>query len=138
MAVNLKQNADASMGLQGSDGDDGGFITVSYVLTSTAPTAGVTLVTPSRRMILKSANLRTDAAVTGGNITLFKSASGTSISGGTAMCSATAVNTTLNTNSAISLTSGTTDIPANSSVGFTMSGAISAGTSTLTLTFAPA
>lgn len=138
MAINIKQNADMSGGLQGTDGDDGAFITVSYVLTTTAPTAGVTLVTPNRRMIVKAATLRTDAAVTGGNITLFKASSGTAIGSGTALCSATSANTTLNTNSSISLTSGTTDVAAGQSIGFTMSAAITAGTTTLTLMLAPA
>lgn len=138
MAINLKQNPDMSGGLQGTDADDGAFVAVTYVLTSATPTSGITLITPNRRMILKAAILRTDAAVTGGNIQLFKSASGTAIASGTAMCSAVSANTTLNTNSAISLTSGTTDVSANQSVGFTMTAAISAGTSTLTLMFAPA
>ena len=36
MAVNLKQNADGSMGMQGTDLDDGGFLTVNieYVAAS--------------------------------------------------------------------------------------------------------
>ena len=82
MAINLKQNQDASAGLQGTDADDGAFLMRDFQYIATTAAANTVFVAP-RRMILKSINVRPDVAGTdAGAVTaaVYRAPSGTAIS----------------------------------------------------------
>lgn len=145
MSINLKQNADGSGGLQGTDGDEGGFVVLTLPYNATANASILTLgdAIMSRRMIVKSIqglpNATTTNAVT---ITVYKAASGTAIASGTALHSGTYnCQGTANTNQTLTLstTSGVVDVAAGSRIGAVISGAPgAAGAGSITVTLAPA
>ncbi|MDE2098901.1 MAG: hypothetical protein KGL39_16730 [Patescibacteria group bacterium] len=145
MAVNLKQNADASAGLQGTDGDDGGFIVLTSPYNATANASILTLgdSVMNRRMVVKAIsglpNVATTNAVT---ITVYKAASGTAIASGTALHSGTFnCQGTANTNQTLTLstTSGVVDVAAGTRIGAVISGVPgAAGAGSITVTLAPA
>ena len=80
MTVNLKQNADGSMGMQGTDLDDGGFLTVNieYLATSVDK---VCFVAPRKMIVKKIVGRPTVAGTDAGAVTavIKKAASGTAI-----------------------------------------------------------
>ena len=145
MSINLKQNADGSAGLQGTDLDDGGFVVLTFPYNATANASILTLggSIMSRRMIVKSIqglpNATTTNAVT---ITVYKAPSGTAIASGTALHSGTYnCQGTANTNQTLTLstTSGVVDVAAGSRIGAVISGAPgAAGAGCITVTLAPA
>lgn len=141
----LKQNADASMGIQGSDGDDGAFVVLTFPYNATANASILTLggAVMQRRMIVKSIQGAPDVATSNAvTVTLYKAASGTAIASGTALHSGTfncqgtaATNQTLT----LSATSGVVDVAAGSRIGAVISGVPgAAGAGMLTVTLAPA
>lgn len=147
MSVNLKQNADASAGLQGTGMGEGEFVVVTMAYNANAQTSGAFLnvlgPAMSRRMIVKSIigvpNTVASNAVTA---TVYKAASGTAIGSGTALHSGTfdlqgtaATNQTLT----LSTTKSDLDVAAGSRIGMVISGAPgAAGVGTITVTLAPA
>lgn len=145
MSVQLKQNADGSAGLQGTDLDDGGFIVLTFPYNATANASILTLggAVMNRRMIVKAItglpDVTTSNAVT---VTVYKAASGTAIASGTALHSGTfncqgtaATNQTLT----LSTTSGVVDVSAGSRIGAVISGVPgAAGAGMITVTLAPA
>lgn len=145
MAVSLKQNADASMGLQGTDGTDGEFVVVSmpYNATAQASILTVTGAVLSRRMIVKSIQGVPDAASTNAvTATIYKAPSATALASGTALHSGTYnLQGTANTNQTLTLstTSGVVDVAAGSRIGLVISGVPgAAGAGCVTVTLAPA
>lgn len=145
MSVNLKQNADGSAGLQGTDLDDGGFVILTFPYNATANASILTLGDSimARRMVVKSIqglpNVTTSNAVT---VTVYKAASGTAIASGTALHSGTYnCQGTANTNQTLSLstTSGVVDVAAGTRIGAVISGVPgAAGAGCITVTLAPA
>lgn len=146
MGIQYKQNADASMGLQGTDLTDGEFIVVTLPWNAVTNTAAVvTLTGPvlSRRMIVKDIRHVTDvAAANAVTATVYKAPSGTAIGSGTALHSGTAnLQATAATPVSLTLstTSGALDVAAGQRIGVVLSGAVGAtGVGAITVTLAPA
>lgn len=146
MAINLKQNADLSAGLQGTDAGDGEFILVTFpwnAVTNTAAVLAVSGPVLTRRMIVKSIQHVTDvAAANAVTATVYKAPSGTAIGSGTALHSGTAnLQATAATPVTLTLssTSGVVDVAAGSRLGIVISGAVGAtGVGAVTVTLAPA
>lgn len=142
MAINIKQNADASGGLQGTDGDDGAFVVLSFPYNATANASILTLpgVIAQRRFIVKSiqgvAETQSSNAVTA---TVYKTASGTALGSGSALHSGTYnLQGTAATNQTLTLSSAV-DVAAGSRIGVVISGAMgAAGNGCITVTLAPA
>ena len=145
MGINLKQNADLSMGLQGTDLDEGGFIVLSFPYNATAQATilaiGGTVI--KRRMVVVDIK-GVPEVITSNPVTasIFKSASGIALGTGPVLhtgtfnCQGTAAtNQTL----ALSATSGVLDVAAGSRIGVVISGAPGvAGAGCITVTLAPA
>ena len=147
MAINLKQNADMSAGLQGSDGDDGAFVVVTLNWSAITNTTGAFLTVSGpvmkRRMIVKDITHVVDTTATNAvTATLRKAPSGTALGSGTALHSGTA-NLQATAATPVALTLSTTasdlDVAAGSRIGFVISGAPgAAGVGAFTVTLAPA
>lgn len=145
MSVQLKQNADMSCGLQGTDLDDGAFIVLSFPYNATAQASILTLpgTLVQRRMIVKAIQGVPETASTNAvTATVYKAASGTAIGSGTALHTGTFnLQGTAATNQALTLstTSGVVDVSAGSRIGVVISGAMgAAGNGCITVTLAPA
>lgn len=145
MSVQLKQNQDLSLGLQGTDLTDGEFIVLTFPYNATAQASILTLgpSVVSRRMIVKSIVGVPDATTTNAvTITVYKAPSGTAIASGTALHTGTFnCQGTANTNQTLSLstTSGVLDVAAGNRIGAVISGAPgAAGAGSITVTLAPA
>ena len=147
MSVNLKQNADMSAGLQGTDGDDGAFVVVTLPWSAITNTTGAFLTVSGpvmkRRMIVKDITHVVDTTATNAvTATLRKAASGTALGSGTALHSGTA-NLQATAATPVALTLSTTpsdlDVAAGSRIGFVISAAPgAAGVGAFTVTLAPA
>lgn len=146
MAVNLKQNADMSAGLQGSDGDDGGFIVVSLPWSAVQNVVGILTVSGpvlNRRMVVKAITGVNDVvAANAVTATLYKAPSATALGSGTALHTGTFnLQGTAATNQSLTLstTAGALDVAAGSRLGMVISGAPGAtGCGCITVTLAPA
>ena len=142
----LKQNADASMGIQGSDGDDGSFIKASILWNANVNTSGAFLTVSThvfaRRMIVKSITYVNDTAATNAvTATVFRAPSATALGSGTALHSGTAnLQATAGANNTLTLAiNSTLDIAAGTRIGLVISGAPgAAGVGCITVTLAPA
>lgn len=142
---NLKQNGDGSMGIQGADLDDGGFVVLTFPYNATANASILTLggAVMNRRMVVKSISGVPDATTTNAvTISVYKAASGTAIASGTALhsgtynCQGTAAT---NQSLTLSTTDGVVDVAAGSRIGAVISGAPgAAGAGMITVTLAPA
>ena len=140
MAVALKQNADASMGLQGTNGDDGQFVAITFQYTTASPLTQY-LGSFSRRMIVKNIYCKPQTASSNAvTATLYNVPDATAIGSGTALHTGTfSLQATANTNVKLSLTSAACDIAQDSSIGVVISGALgAAGNGTITVWLAPA
>jgi hypothetical protein len=144
---NLKQNADASMGIQGTDADDGAFVVVVMPWSAIVNTTGAFLTVSGpvmqRRMIVKSIQYINDTTATNAvTATVYKTASGTALGSGTALHSSTAnLQATAATNATLTLstTTGVLDVAAGSRIGFVISSSPgAAGVGSITVTLAPA
>lgn len=145
MSVQLKQNADMSAGLQGTDLDDGGFIVLTFPYNATAQASILTLgpAVLNRRMVVKAVTGVPDATTTNAvTVTVYKAPSGTAIASGTALhsgtfnCQGTAAT---NQSLTLSTTSGVVDVAAGNRIGAVISGAPgAAGAGAITVTLAPA
>lgn len=142
MSVQLKQNADLSLGLQGTDLDDGGFlnINIEYNASSVDKVSFVA----TRRYIVKGITGRPTVAGTDGSAVtavIAKAASGTAITSGTALHSGTFnLKGTANTIQALTLstTSSDLEIPAGTAIGIDFTGTLTSATGVVTVTLAPA
>ncbi|MDE1997648.1 MAG: hypothetical protein KGI52_01845 [Burkholderiales bacterium] len=139
MGVNIKQNSDASMGLQGTDLDDGAFVIVSIPYSTTSQLTQSAAVM-ARRMLVKSVSVVPDVASTNAvTVTAYKAPSATALGSGTALTGAMALNGTAATTVAGAIVAGTPDVGAGSRVGIVISGALGAsGSGVVTMTLAPA
>ena len=147
MAVNLKQNADMSAGLQGTDGDDGAFVVINLPWSAITNTTGAFLTVSGpimqRRMIVKSIQYVNDTTATNAvTATLRKAPSATALGSGTALHSGTAnLQATAATNQTLTLstTASYLDVAAGSRIGFVISATPgAAGVGSFTVTLAPA
>ncbi len=140
MGISLKQNADMSAGLQGSDADDGPFIVSNERYTATS--ASTPIFIAPRRMIIKGITVRVEATGTDAGAvtaTIVRAVSGTAISAGTALHSGTAnLKGTAATNQPLALTAGTLDIPAGTAIGVIFSGVMTAASGVIMVAMAPA
>jgi hypothetical protein len=144
MAVNIKQNADASMGLEGTDGGDGGFVVLTFPYNATAQASILTLgpAVMVRRMVVKAITGVPDVTTTNAvTVSIYKAPSATAIASGTLLhtgtfnCQGTAAtNQTLTLGAATAL-----DVAAGNRIGAVISGAPgAAGAGSITVTLAPA
>lgn len=140
--VALKQNADGSMGLQGTDRDDGGFISVNieYNASSVDKVAFVA----TRAYVVKAIRGRpTVAGNDAGAVTavIKKAASATAITAGTALHSST-YNLKGAADTIQSLTLSTTasdlEIPAGTAIGIDFTGVLTLATGVVSVVLAPA
>ena len=145
MSVQLKQNADMSLGLQGTDLDEGGFVVLSFPYNATANASILTLpgIVCKRRMVVTDIKGVPETASTNAvTATVYKAASGTALGSGTALHSGTYnLQGTAATNQSLTLstTSGALDVSAGSRIGVVISGALgAAGNGCITVTLAPA
>lgn len=141
MGVNLKQNPDGSMGLQGTDLGDGGFLPVTAEWT--ASSVDKVFFVADRAYRVKGAIARVTVAGTdAGAVTVAvrKVASGTAITSGTAIHSGTAnLKDTANTNQTLTLSTTSTDldIPAGTCLAVDFTGVLTAATGAVTVSLAP-
>lgn len=144
---NLHQNADGSLGLQGSDADSGAFITFDLPYNANANTSGAFLAVLGpilkRRMIVHRIEGVVETAATNAvTATVYAAASGTAIGSGTALHSGTfnlQGTAATNQNLTLATTTGTLDLAAGTRLGAVISGAPgAAGVGTISVTMAPA
>jgi hypothetical protein len=145
MSINLKQNADMSGGLQGTDGDEGGFIVMSFPYNATAQASILSIggVVCKRRMVVTDIKVVPEVATTNAvTATVYKAPSATALASGTALHSGTGnLQGTAATNQTLTLstTSGVLDVAAGNRIGVVISGAPgAAGAGCVTVTLAPA
>ena len=147
MSVQFKQNADASLGLQGTDLDDGGFVVVTLPWSAITNTSGAFLTVSgpimNRRMIVKAISYANDTAATNAvTAALWKAPSATALASGVALHTGTAnLQLTAATNASLTLStvSGALDVAAGSRIGFVISATPgAAGVGAFTVTLAPA
>lgn len=145
MSVQIKQNADMSMGLQGTDLDEGGFVILQFPYNATAHASILALpgtVCKRRMVVVNISGVPETAASNAVTATVYKAPSGTALGSGTALHSGTfnlqgtaATNQTLT----LSTTSGVLDVAAGSRIGVVISGVMgAAGNGCITVTMAPA
>ena len=141
MGISLKQNSDGSMGLQGSQLDDGGFLTVSAEWT--ASSVDKSFFVADRPYVVKAVRARVTAAGTdAGAVTaaVKKAPSGTAVASGTALHSGTVnLKGTANTNQTITLSTTASDLAlaAGDCLGLDFTGVLTAATGAVTITMAP-
>lgn len=138
----IKQNADMSGGLQGTDANDGEFVAVSVPYTASSPLT-MSAAVFSRRMVVKAITLNPDVAATNAvTVSCFKAPSATVLGSGTVLHSGTGnLQGVAGTNLALTLSvvSGICDVPAGSRIGVVISGALgAAGSGVVTFMVAPA
>lgn len=140
--VAIKQNADGSMGLQGTDRDDGGFLSVD--IEYNASSVDKVSFVASRAYVVKAIRGRpTVAGTDAGAVTavLKKAASGTAITAGTALHSST-YNLKGTADTVQSLTLSTTgselEIPAGTAIGIDFTGVLTSATGVVSVVLAPA
>lgn len=135
--VNIKQNPDGSMGLQGTDLDDGAFLNKTLVYTATS--VDIPFFVASRSYRVKAINWRVEVAGTDGSAVtavVKKAASGTAITAGTALHSGTAnLKGTAATNQALTLSTTDADliIPAGTCIGVDFTGTLTSATGCVTV-----
>jgi hypothetical protein len=138
----LKQNADASIGIQGSDLDDGGFLSINIEYNASAVDKVAFVAT--RRYIVKAITGRpTVAGTDGGAVTavIKKAASATAITAGTALHSSTYnLKGTADTIQALTLSTTASDleIPAGTAIGIDFTGTLTSATGVVSVVLAPA
>lgn len=137
----LKQNPDGSLGIQGSQLDDGGFIQVSIEwLASSVDKVSFVADRPYR---VKGIRARVEVAGTDASAVtaaIVKAASATAVASGTALHSGTVnLKGTAATNQTITLSTTSTDldIAAGDAIGVNFTGVLTAATGVATVTLAP-
>lgn len=141
-AVNLKQNPDGSMGLEGNEKGTGEFIFINIPYTTASPLTIVGAVAPRALVVQSIYGVTVAAASNAVTATCYKASSGTAIGSGTALHSGTFnLQATAATPAALTMstTSGVTSVAAGQQIGVVISGALgAAGSGTITLCCAPA
>jgi hypothetical protein len=137
----IRQNADSSLGIEGSAGGDGGFIPVTLPYTATI--VDCTLFTADRPYVVKAIRGRVDVAGTGGACTavIRKVASGTAITSGTALhTSSFNLVGTVNTQQALTLSTTASDLllAAGDSICFDLTGTATSAVGSMSVTLNPA
>ena len=139
---NLKQNADGSMGIQGTDLDDGPFVNVHFTYNASSVDK-VDFIAP-RKLIVKSIVGRCTTAGTDGSAVtavIKKAASGTAITSGTALHSGTFnLKGTADTNQTLTLSTTASDleIPAGTAIGVDFTGTLTSAAGVIMVALAPA
>jgi hypothetical protein len=142
MSVNLKQNADGSMGLQGEDRGDGEFLSIN--IEYNASSIDKTCFVATRKYVVKAiSGSPTVAGSDGGAVTAaIKKASGTTaIASGTALHSGSYnLKGTANTvqNLTLSTTGSDLQIAAGDRIGIDFTGTLTAAVGTVSVVLAPA
>ena len=138
----LKQNADASIGIQGSDLDDGAFLSINIEYNASAVDKVAFVAT--RRYIVKAITGRPTVAGTDGSAVtavIKKAASATAITSGTALHSSTYnLKGTADTIQALTLSTTASDleIPAGTAIGIDFTGTLTSATGVVSVVLAPA
>lgn len=141
MSVNLKQNTDGSMGLQGEDRDDGGFLSIN--IEYNASSIDKTCFVATRKYAVKAiSGSPTVAGTDAGAVTAaIKKASGTTaIASGTAVHSSTMnLKGTINTvqNLTLSTTGSDLLIAAGDRIGVDFTGTMTAAVGVISVVLAP-
>jgi len=142
MPCDIKQNADASTGMQGTGGGDGEFVALHRGYNATSVNG--TIFTASRNYVVKSVVLRPDvigsdaSAVT---VAVKIAASGTAIASGVAVHSGTGdLKGTANTNQTLTLSTNGPDLLllAGQSIGLAFTGVLTAAVGNVSITLCPA
>jgi hypothetical protein len=139
--ANLKQNDDGSMGIEGTDAGQGGFVNVSLMYN--ASSVDFTGFVATRSYTVKGITHRVEAAGTdAGAVTVAvkKAASGTAIASGTALHSGTGnLKGTAATNQTLTISTTVSDllIPAGTAIGLDFTGVLTNATGVVTVTLAP-
>lgn len=138
---NIRQNQDGTLGIQGSQLDDGGFIPVQFWWN--VPNADSSFFVADRPFRVKAIRARVDTAGTDASAVtgaIRKAPSGTAIASGTALHSGTinlkgtaATNQTLT----LSTTSADLEIAAGDCIGFDLTGVGTAAVGSVTVLLAP-
>ena len=141
MAVNILQNSDGSMGLQGTQLDPGGWLPVSIEWLAASVDQVVFVATRPYRVMAITARVEV-AGTDAGAVTaaIKKAASGTAIASGTALHSGTInLKGTAATNQTLTLSTTSTDldIAAGTAIGIDFTGTLTAATGAVTVTLAP-
>lgn len=141
MGVQLKQNPDGSLGLEGTALDDGRFLSRSVGINAASPATQV-IFTATRAMRLKAITYRPEVSGTGGACTFVinKAPSGTAISAGTILHTGTFnVAGTAATNQAgtLSATDSVLTLAAGDSVGVIITGTATSAVGAVSLGFCP-
>lgn len=139
----LKQNADASMGIQGTDADDGAFVVVTLPYNATANASKLILSGPrlQRRMIVKDiSGFPEEASSNAVTATVYKAPSATAIASGTALHSGTFnLQGSAFVVQTLTLAAAAVDVAAGNRLGAVISGAPGANAQgEITITLAPA
>lgn len=138
----IKQNQDGSLGVQGTDLDDGGFVPVE--IEYTASSVDKVSFVANRKYIVKNIIGRVEVAGTDASAVtavIKKAASGTAIASGTALHSSTFnLKGTAATNQvlALSTTASDLEIPAGTAVGIDFTGTLTSATGVVSVILAPA
>lgn len=141
MGVNLKQQGDGSLGLEGKDLDTGSFVIETAAINAASPATQIVL-TANRAMRLQGIRYRVEVSGTGGACTFVinKAPSGTAISAGTILhtgtfnVAGTAATTQTGT---LSTTTGAVNLAAGDSVGIIITGTATSAVGAVTLWFNP-
>jgi hypothetical protein len=137
----FKQLPDGSVGFEGRDGGDGGFVPVT--LNYTASTVDCTMFVADRAYVVKGIRGRVDVAGTGGACTaqIRKVPSGTAITSGTVLHSGTYnLVGTANAQQALTLSTTTSDLllAAGDSIAYDLTGTATSAVGVIAVNLAPA
>lgn len=137
----IRQNADGSLGIEGTAAGEGGFLPLT--LNYTATIVDCTMFTADRPYVVKAIRGRVDVAGTGGacTATIRKVASGTAITSGTALHTGTYnLVGTVNTQQALTLSTTASDLllAAGDSICFDMTGTATSAVGALSVHLSPA
>lgn len=141
-AVALKQNADGSMGLQGGDRDNGGFININVHYN--AASVDMWAFVATRAYVVQGiSGVPLVAGTDAGAVTaaVVKASGTTAVTAGTALHSGSFnLKGTANTNQALTLstTSGVVAIAAGDRIGVDFTGVLTSATGAVTICLAPA
>lgn len=138
---NIRQNADSSLGIEGSANGEGGFVPASFLYTAAVTDA--TFFVADRPYVVKAIRGRVDVAGTGGacTATIRKVPSGTALTSGTALHSGTynLVGTALAQQSlTLSTTDGALLMAAGDSLAFDVTGTATSAVGCVSVTLSPA
>ena len=139
MPINIRQDGDGSMGLQGIGGGQGEFINVKVEYT--AATVDKLAFVASRAYIVKSIIARPSAAGTdvgAASLVLRKAASGVALTAGVALHAAVVdLKGAADVNQSLAVTVADAIIPAGTAIGLDFTGVLTAAAGIVTISMAP-